>query len=173
MNARAHYFATRHAAALVAAIALLGCSHDSTDPTLGKTPAASSSAPGTGTSPQDTVGSSPGEWHLQTIRGQVLGMDRAATGDTSATNTTPIANATVEIHKISLVIMPPAGADSAKQSPASPRRSSPIGSPSTHRRVHPSPVNRECKCCSPNNCRATACHTTTCFIQRTSTGLNS
>jgi hypothetical protein len=116
MKVTPHYLASRHAAALVAAIALLGCSHDSTDPTLGKTPAASSSAPGTGTSPRDTLGTSPGEWHLQTIRGQVLGMDRAATGDTSATNTTPIANATVEIHKISLVIVPPAGADSAKQS---------------------------------------------------------
>src|SRR4051812_1319937 len=113
------HFATRHAPALVAAVALLACSHDSTDPTLGAPPAVAASAPGSGgsgTTPHDTVGTSPGEWHLQTIRGAVLGLDRATTGDTSAANTTPVANATVEIHKISLVINPPTGADSASRS---------------------------------------------------------
>lgn len=112
------HFAMRHAAAVAAAVALLGCSHDSTDPTLGHTPATAASAPGTGGTgtSQDTLGSSQREWHLQTIRGAVLGLDRSTTGDTSAANTTPVANAKVEIHKISLAIVPGSGADSASRS---------------------------------------------------------
>jgi hypothetical protein len=118
MKSPAH-FATRHAAALVVGVALLACSHDSTEPALGAPPAVAASAPGaggSGASPHDTVGTNPGEWHLQTIRGAVIGLERATTGDTSAANTTPVANATVEIHKISLVIGAPAGADSASRS---------------------------------------------------------
>jgi hypothetical protein len=109
--------AARLGAALAAAAAFVACSHDSTAPSLDAGRSAAASAPGSGgngSSPQDTVGSAPhGEWHLQTIRGAVLGLDRATTGDTSIANTTPIAGATVEIHKISLVITQPVAGDSA------------------------------------------------------------
>lgn len=99
-------------AALAAAITLAGCSGDATAPAAGG-PSALSSAPGSG-GPSDTLRSSPnGEWDLKTIRGVVLGLERTATGDTSSANTTPIANATIEIHKISLVMVPGTGTDTA------------------------------------------------------------
>jgi hypothetical protein len=107
-----------YSAALIAAIGLVGCSNDTTRPAPADGPIASSSAPGnaSGGSPSspDTLGGAPhGEWHLQTIRGAVLGLDRSAGIDTSVAAATPIANATIEIHKISLAIVPPSGSDTA------------------------------------------------------------
>ena len=95
---------TRHATAVAVALALVGCSHDST----GLTPGGSPSTASSGTAPSDTVTVVPhGEWHLQTVHGVLLGLERSTTGDTSAANTTPVANAKVEIHKISLAMSPP------------------------------------------------------------------
>ena len=99
-------------ALLFAGVVLMACSSESTSPTLGG-PSASSSGPGAEdpkTSP-DTAGPSQGEWHLKTIRGLVLGLERSTTGDSSAATTPPIANATVEIHKVSLALTAATGGD--------------------------------------------------------------
>ena len=97
---------------LFAGVVLMACSSESTSPTLGGL-SASSSTPGAGdpTTSPDTVGPSQGEWHLKTIRGLVLGLERSPTGDSSSAGTTPVANAKVEIHKISLVMTAAAGGD--------------------------------------------------------------
>jgi hypothetical protein len=107
---------TRHAVALASAVMLVACSRDSTGPAIDPSPSAAASAPGGTSASSDTGGVKQGEWHLQTIRGVLLGLERSTTGDTSAANTTPVANATVEIHKISLAVTPAEGADSAAQS---------------------------------------------------------
>ncbi|HTE44211.1 MAG TPA: hypothetical protein VK636_03115 [Gemmatimonadaceae bacterium] len=85
-------------------LAIVACSDGASGPTaIGSSPPASSVIGSTG---DTTRGPTTGEWHLATIRGLAIGVDRiTANGsvDTSAAKTTALAGAKVEIRKVQLL----------------------------------------------------------------------
>ncbi len=93
--------------ALGGAIAVAAaCSADATDPLgTGSKPLVTSSGPGgTDSTGAGGPGSSNREWKLETIRGVVLGVDRAVWapstgGDTLSMSTTPVPGATIRVIK--------------------------------------------------------------------------
>lgn len=108
-----------HLAALAGAFVAAACSSDSVSPTLGETKLATSTSNGSGGSDTTTAGPRDGQtWTLETINGLVLGVDKAiwapsTGGDTLVANTTPVANATVEVRPYEFTPPPAGGGDSS------------------------------------------------------------
>jgi hypothetical protein len=110
-----HFVTPRRLLALVGLVAIGACSGDATGiPTLSPNSASGLSNSGTPAS-DTTLGGSPGEWHLKTIRGIVLGAHSMVNADTSEFASNPIAGAKVEIHKIDLTPTTSTGGDSASR----------------------------------------------------------
>jgi hypothetical protein len=100
----------RRLLALVGVLALGACSDAATGlPSAGSENSASNTPTSGNPGSSDTTQGAPGEWHLATIRGVVLG-----THETSSSTNTSISGATVEIHKMSITAAPPGDSASTR-----------------------------------------------------------
>lgn len=104
MLSTSHFAIALRLFGLTGVLAIAACSDDATGPTPNPARPLGSAVAG---SPGDTTrGSTTGEWHLATIRGIALGLDKinsGAGGDTTRFGTTALAGAKVEIRKVRLI----------------------------------------------------------------------